>query len=139
MLADQVDDHPAAVTLLDVGQGERGELRAAQAAAEQNGKDGAIADALAHRWIRRVEQALGVDLAEPVAGAGAGRGHAPDPGHAGGELRIEQAVVGGLTGQGADGRELLVDGPVLEHDVWFDNAPAVRHCGLAFEAVRTGP
>jgi hypothetical protein len=108
--ADLVDDDPAAVPLLDVGQRERDNLGAAQVAAEDRGQDGAVAHAPARRRIRCVEQPLGVDLAQPVAGAGAGRGHAPDPGHAGGELRVEQAVVGGLVGQGADGRELLVDG-----------------------------
>ena len=45
MLADQVDDHPATVALLDVGQRERGDLRAAQTAAEQDGQDRGVADA----------------------------------------------------------------------------------------------
>jgi hypothetical protein len=56
VLADQVDDHPAAIALLDVGQGERGDLRALEAAAEQDGQDGAMAQALERGWVGGVEQ-----------------------------------------------------------------------------------
>jgi hypothetical protein len=63
VLADQVDDDSAAVSLLDVGQGKGGDLGAPQAAAEERGKDGAVAHAFTRRWVRRVEQTLGVGLA----------------------------------------------------------------------------
>ena len=46
MLADQVDDHPATITLLDMSEREGGDLRAAQAAAEECGQDRAVAHPL---------------------------------------------------------------------------------------------
>jgi hypothetical protein len=57
----QVDIYPAPVALLDVGQGERGDLRAAQAAAEESGEDGAVAHPLARGLVGCVQQALGVE------------------------------------------------------------------------------
>jgi hypothetical protein len=42
MLANQIDDAPAAIALLDVREGERRYLGASQAAAKENIQDGAI-------------------------------------------------------------------------------------------------
>ncbi len=109
-LPTRVHDHPATVALLDVGQRERGDLGPTQATTEQDSQHGAVAHTLARAGIWPVEQALGIDLAQPVAGAHAGRGHALDSRHAGGELRVEQAVVRCFASEGANGRELLVDG-----------------------------
>jgi hypothetical protein len=52
VLADQIKDAPAAIALLQVRESERGHLRAPQAAAEQNGEDGAIAQPTECRDIR---------------------------------------------------------------------------------------
>jgi hypothetical protein len=78
MLADRVVDDAAAIALLDVGQSERGDFGAEQAATEQDSEDGAVARAFAGGRIGRVEKALGVDLAEPDAGVGGGQANAPD-------------------------------------------------------------
>jgi hypothetical protein len=64
VLADQVDDHPATIALLDVRHGERGDLGAAPATAEQHRQDGAIPHAFARADVGRVEQALYVGLGE---------------------------------------------------------------------------
>lgn len=107
VLTDQVDDHPAAVALLDVGHGERGDLRTAQPTAEECGQDGPAAHASARGEVGHIEQVLRLDLGQPVASARAGRGDALDFGHAGGEIGVEKAVVGRLAGQSPDGAQLL--------------------------------
>src|ERR1700727_2223616 len=43
MLADQINDAPAAIALLQVRESERGHLRAPQATAEKNGEDSSVA------------------------------------------------------------------------------------------------
>ena len=45
MLADEIDDAPAAIALLDVRERERRHFRSSESAAEKNGEDGAIAQA----------------------------------------------------------------------------------------------
>ena len=108
-LADDVDDGPAAVALLQVAERERGQLAAAQAAAEQHGQDGLVAHALEGGGVRRIQQRLGLGLRQPVADACPGRLDPFDLADTSGQLGVDQVVVGGFLGQGADGAQALVD------------------------------
>jgi hypothetical protein len=58
VLTGQIDDAPAAVALLKVGEGKRSHLRAMQAAAQEHGQDSAFAQPADGRNIRRAEQRL---------------------------------------------------------------------------------
>jgi SLT domain-containing protein len=58
VLSNEIDNAPAAIALLDMRVGQRRDLRSSEAAAEQNGQDCAIAQALHGIEVWRVEQAL---------------------------------------------------------------------------------
>ena len=62
VLADQIKDAPAAIALLQVRESERGYLGAPQAAAEQNGENGAVAQSPECRDIRCAQQRLRLPL-----------------------------------------------------------------------------
>ena len=135
--ADQVDEHPAGVALLDVIDREPRQLLAAQAAAEEQTKQNPIAFSPVGRAVRQSEQLFGLAGGQPVAGAGAmapGALHATD---GGGELGGEDPVIGRFIGELAqraqpdvDGRRreiLLVEGGAVALDRRFiEGGPAVR-------------
>ena len=56
MLADEIDDAPASVALLDVCESERCDLGPSKTAAEQDGENGAVAQASYGRRCRRVSR-----------------------------------------------------------------------------------
>src|SRR5262245_17181334 len=58
VLTDEIDDAPAAISLLDVGECERGNFGAAESAAEENGDDGPIAQPANRRHIWRAQKRL---------------------------------------------------------------------------------
>jgi hypothetical protein len=136
-LADQIDHRPTAVALLHVGEGQRGDLRAAQAAAEQQRQDGAVAQPQAGPDVRGIQQRLGLVGGEPVPGPDATRLNAAGGRDGRGGRGVEVAVGGGRVGQGADGRQALVDGgrrqAALEQvgAVALDGGPAERAAARA--------
>ena len=67
MLADEVDDAPAAIALLDVRERERRDFRGPEAATEKNGKDRAVAQPAQSRYVRCVEKRLCLASRKPVA------------------------------------------------------------------------
>jgi len=69
VLAHEVYDAPPAIPLLDMGHRKRGDLGPAQGAAEQHGDDGAVAQPLERRDVRRVQERLGLPERKPVSGA----------------------------------------------------------------------
>lgn len=71
MFADQVHDAPAAIALLNMRERERRHFRSAQAAAQQHGNDGTIAETAQRRHIGRVEQRLRLARRQPVPGSDA--------------------------------------------------------------------
>ena len=91
MFAAQVDDHPAAVALLDVVERQRDGFAAAQAAADQQGQQRAIALALQGGRIGAVDESLGLGAGEPVPCPDALLLDAGDLVDAGGRLGIEPA------------------------------------------------
>jgi hypothetical protein len=62
VLADQINDAPAAVALLQVRESERGNLGAPQAAAEKNGENSPIAPSPECRDIWGAQQCLRLPL-----------------------------------------------------------------------------
>lgn len=58
MLTDQIDDAPAAVALLEVGERERGHFGSSQAAAQQHGEDGSVTQPAEGRSIWCAQQGL---------------------------------------------------------------------------------
>src|SRR5579864_1401251 len=83
MLANEVNNTPTAIPLLDVGERQRRHFRSPQPAAEENSKDGTIAQPLHGRDIRRAEERLSLSQREPVTDADANGFralHASDPG-----------------------------------------------------------
>lgn len=72
VLAAEVDEHPAAVALLDVFDRERGGFgAAAQPATAEKGQDDAIALAFARSRVRSVQELLALRLGQPVPCSGA--------------------------------------------------------------------
>ena len=71
MLSDQIDDAPAAVALLDVGERERRHFGSPKSAAEQDGQDGAIAKPAKVRDVGRAQERLRLPLRQPVPDADA--------------------------------------------------------------------
>ena len=62
MLANEVHDAPAAVALLEVGECKRGHLRSPQAAAQEHGQYGAVAQPAERRYIGRAQKRLRLSL-----------------------------------------------------------------------------
>src|ERR1700685_2309936 len=83
VLADEIDDAPAAIALLQVRERERGHLGAPQAAAEKNGENSSVPPSPEPRDIRRAQQRLRLPLRQPIAGAYALRLRALHAGDAG--------------------------------------------------------
>ena len=110
VLAAEIDDHPAAVALLDVSDGQGHGFAAAQPAADEQGQQGAIALALEGGGIGAVDESLGLRLGEPVPCPGALLLDARHLVDAGGHFGIEQPVGGGLARQFLDRGQALVDG-----------------------------
>ena len=83
VLAVKVDEHPAAVALLNVLDRKRRGFGAAQPAADQQGQDGAIAPAFEGRGIGCVDELFGLRFGQPVPCPRPlllGPGHLRDPG-----------------------------------------------------------
>ena len=127
-LADQVDDTPAAVALLDVFERQPDGFVAPQAAADQHRQDRPVPLALVGRRIRSGEQRLGLALGQPVAGADAvllGAADVPDGLRRG---RIEQPVVRRFRRQFPHGREFLIHAGRRE-PLRFERRPPGLHRG----------
>ena len=62
MLADQINDAPAAIALLQVRERERGHLGPSQAAAEKNGENSSVAQSPECRDIRGAQERLRLRL-----------------------------------------------------------------------------
>jgi hypothetical protein len=73
VLAEEVDYAPTAIALLDVAHRQRRYLGPAQAAAEEDGNDGAVTQALRRRDVRCVQERLGLLQRQPVPRAYAHR------------------------------------------------------------------
>ena len=80
VLAAQIDDHPAAVALLDVVDRQRHGFAAAQAAADEQRQQGAIAFAFQGGGIGAVDERLGLRPGQPVPCPGPLLLHARAPG-----------------------------------------------------------
>ena len=66
VFAAEIDDHPAAVALLDVLHGQRHRLAAAQAAADQQCEQGSVALAFQRRRVGTIDETFGLRAGEPV-------------------------------------------------------------------------
>jgi hypothetical protein len=62
VLADQINDAPTAIALLQVRESERCDLGASQAAAEENSEDSSVAQPPECRYIRGAQQRLRLPL-----------------------------------------------------------------------------
>ena len=62
VLSDEIDNTPAAIALLHMGDRERCHFRAAETAAKKNGKNGAIAESADGLDVRRVQERLSLPL-----------------------------------------------------------------------------
>ena len=83
VLAAEVDDHPAAVALLDVLDRERHGFGAAEAAADQQGEERAVPGPFEGGGVGAVDEGLGLRLGQPVPCPGSGlldAGHLVDGG-----------------------------------------------------------
>ena len=67
MLATEINNAPAAVALLNMAERDRCYLGPSEAAAEKNGEDSAVAQALYSRDIRRTEEGLRLTQRKPVS------------------------------------------------------------------------
>src|SRR6185369_3459296 len=65
VFADEVDDAPTPIPLLNVLEVERGYLRSAQSASEEDGEDRAVSQPFIGRGIRRVQEHLRLAKREP--------------------------------------------------------------------------
>src|SRR6266404_2182059 len=90
VLSDEVNDAPPSVTLLDMSERERRHLRSSQPAAEEDGKNGTIAQPANRRDVGRAEESLRLALRQPVPDADASRFHALHAADPLGQLRREQ-------------------------------------------------
>ena len=109
VLADEIDDRPAAFALRHIAKLQPGEFPPPQPAPHQQPQQHPIPQAFCRFRIGRGQQLLGLLEGQPVAGPharAAGAGDAADPG--GGE-RGEPAVGGGFGGELAQGGEREVD------------------------------
>jgi hypothetical protein len=92
MLTNQIHDAPTTVALLDVSERECGNLGSSQPAAEKNGDDGSVSQALHGRGVGRTEQSLCLPQRQPVSGPDALRFRALHPCDSSRQLRREQPV-----------------------------------------------
>ena len=152
VLADQIDDAPAVVALLDVLHRQVRQFGPAQSAPEQRGEHGPVAQSLLRAHVRRVQQRLRLAERQPVADADAVRPDALDPRDPRRQFRRQQPVVGRLDRQlpdrrdpdinrdraelagferhapGGDGRLRESGGPRLQHEPGYEFVqPEVVH------------
>jgi hypothetical protein len=73
VLADEIDNAPASITLLDVPESKRRDFGSSQPAPKKNSEDGAIAQTANRRDVRRAEQRLRLPLRQPISDANASR------------------------------------------------------------------
>ena len=109
VLANQIDDHPTPLALLDIGEVELGEFPAPQAATEQQTKQHTVAFTLQRRAVGSLQQLEGLRPGQPVPRPDPRAFGALDPSDRGGHGGIEQGVVGGLDRQLFEGRQAQVD------------------------------
>jgi len=110
VLADQIDDAPASIALLDMRECERRHFRSPQPATEKDGENRPISQAANGRDVRRAQERLSLPLRQSIADANSSRLHAlyaADPLR---QFRREQAVVGRLRGQLTNRRHSNNDG-----------------------------
>jgi hypothetical protein len=77
MLSDEIHNAPPPVALLDMPESERRHLRPPESAAEEDRQDGAVAQALRGRRVRRIHQCLCLLDREPIPQPEALGSHAP--------------------------------------------------------------
>ena len=99
VLADEVNDCPAVVALLDVLHRQRRHLRPAQPAAEQDGQHRAVAQPLVGGYVRRVQEFLGLLDRQPVADPHADELRALQARDTGGQFGCQKTVVGRFDSQ----------------------------------------
>ena len=97
MLAHEVNDAPAAITLLYMSGGERRYCRTPETTTKKNGKDCSISQPLNRTDVRRAQERLGLPKGQPVAGPDAHRLRALNAGNAGRQLGREQPIIRGLS------------------------------------------
>ncbi len=110
VVADEVDDAPAVLPLLDVLHGELRHFRSPQTAPDEQGENGAVPRADDLLLVRHSQHRLGLVERQPVAGALAERFGAADAVDGVGGLHRDQTVIRRLLRQPAQGRQAHVDG-----------------------------
>ena len=103
MFANQVDDAPSPIPLLDVGECQGCHFGTSEPAAEQDGQHGSVPPPFDGGDIGCTQKILSLPQREPVPDPHSHRLHAFHPHDPGRQLRWEQAVVGRFHGQLANG------------------------------------
>ena len=106
MLAHQVDDHPAAFTLLDVRDVQRHGFRPPQSTAKEHSEKGSVPLAFQRRYVRRLDELFGLPDRQPVPQPNALLLDPFDAHDPGGKLRRHQAVIGRLSGELTEGKRM---------------------------------
>ena len=107
--ASQVDDDPAAISLLKVLAVQARQLRPTQARAEENGKHGDVAVSLERLQIRKCQELFCLFYRKPMAQAHSAPFCAFGSSDARRKFRSHHTVVGGFKSQAADGRQADVN------------------------------
>jgi tetratricopeptide (TPR) repeat protein len=109
VLADQIDDAPTVVALLNVLHGQVRQFGPAKSAPEQRREHGPVAQSLLCSHVWGVQERLCLAERQPVANTDAVRPDALDPGDARRQFRGEKPVVGRFDRQFANRRDPDVD------------------------------
>lgn len=132
-LSVEIDDSPVFVPLLEVSQGEPGQLRATEAAAQKERQDGIVPLVPNRVAGRNGEELLALLRREPIPETHPEAFHSLDPPYPCGKIRVQQAVVGRLTGQPANRGQSEVDrgrcqATGLQFVPYRNNRPAEGKC-----------
>ena len=109
VLAEELDDRPAALALRHISKLQPGELPPPQPAAHQQPQQDPVPQAFDRFRIGRGQQPAGLLEGQPVAGPDSGAAGAGDAADPGGSERREPAVCGSLGSELAQGGEREVD------------------------------
>ena len=109
VLADEIDDRPAAFALSHIAKLQPRQLPSSQPTAHQQPQQHAIAPAFRRCRVGGFEELLDLRQGQPVAAADAGAAGAGNAQDGDGGLGGEQVVRGGLDGELAQGGERQVD------------------------------